>query len=194
MPDLSLELNYPGKIIAGVDEVGRGPLAGPVVAAAVIIDQDNIIEGMRDSKKLSAKKRESLSDFIRENYQYAIGEASVEEIDQYNILEATKLAMGRAIKGLGPKADIVLVDGNMKFNEENIKSIVKGDDISLSIAAASIIAKVHRDNLMKKLSENYPNYGWEKNAGYGTKAHIEAIRQYGITSFHRSKFVSNIHF
>ncbi|MGV2432671.1 MAG UNVERIFIED_CONTAM: ribonuclease HII [Rickettsiaceae bacterium] len=194
MPDFHLESQYLGKIVAGVDEVGRGPLAGPVVAAAVIANPAIYIEGIRDSKKLSIKKRESINLSIMEHYNYAIGEASVEEIEELNILEATKLAMFRAVGKLELVPDIILVDGNMKFEDKKYISIVKGDDISASIAAASIIAKVYRDNLMKNLSLEYPEYGWEKNAGYGTHMHITAIRAYGSTIHHRKKFISNVNF
>lgn len=194
MPDLSLESQYVGKVVAGVDEVGRGPLAGPVVAAAVIIDQDNLIPGIKDSKKLSKLKREEISNFLKQSSIYSIAEASVEEIDKYNILEATRLAMNRAMDQLSKKADVFLVDGNMNFDKTHVKSFIKGDDISISIAAASIIAKVHRDSLMKEFSLQYPEYHWEQNSGYGTKMHVAAIQAHGITPFHRKKFVSRIHF
>lgn len=194
MTNLDLESSYPGKIVAGVDEVGRGPLAGPVIAAAVIVDPAIHIEDIKDSKKLSEKKRTLIAEKIKFHYKYAIGEASVSEIDEINILNATKLAMTRAVEQLIPSPEIVLADGNMKFDDIRFKSIVKGDNISQSIAAASIIAKVHRDLIMKKLSEKYPVYGWEKNAGYGTPMHISAIQAYGPTCYHRSKFISKITF
>ncbi len=194
MPTLELESQYKGKIIAGVDEVGRGPLAGPVVAAAVVVLPEIFIDGINDSKKLSLKKREELSSLIINNYNYSIGEATVEEIEELNISGATKLAMSRAVKGLPSTPDVILVDGNMKFDDIRYVSIIKGDSLSISIAAASIIAKVYRDNLMKKLSILYPEYGWEKNSGYGTHMHISAIKKYGITVEHRKKFLTNIHF
>lgn len=194
MPSLELEKSYGGKIVAGIDEVGRGPLSGPVVAAAVIIDPEIEIDNIKDSKKLSEKKRDLIASKIKENYAFGIGEASVSEIDELNILNATKLAMIRAFEALPKEPDIALVDGNMKFDDDRFKSVVKGDNISKSIAAASIIAKVHRDSIMKELSIIHPEYGWEKNAGYGTKMHIDAIKKCGPTPYHRSKFISKIEF
>ena len=188
MPNLLIELQYPSQIIAGIDEAGRGPLAGPVVAAAVIIN-DVIIDGINDSKKLSASKREKLYDMITANYTFGMGEASVEEIDAINILEATKLACIRAEENLSTKPHIVLVDGNMKFADSRYKSIIKGDNLSISIAAASILAKVHRDRMMLALSKEYPQYLWHKNSGYGTAMHIDAIRVHGPTRHHRVKFI-----
>lgn len=192
MPDLSFEREYYPNIVAGVDEAGRGPLAGPVVAAAVIVDSNLIFDGINDSKKLSASKREKLYDLIIEHYSFGIGEASVSEIDEVNILEATKLACIRAVKNLKTKPDIVLVDGNMKFDDMRYKSIIKGDNLSISIAAASIIAKVYRDRMMKALSDKHPEYLWRQNSGYGTAAHINAIKKYGVTAYHRSKFIRSI--
>lgn len=194
MTSLELESSYPGKIVAGVDEVGRGPLAGPVIAAAVIIDPSIHIDDIKDSKKLSEKKRVSIAEQIRLHYKYAIGESSVAEIDELNILNATKLAMQRSVEALKVRPDIVLADGNMKFDDLRYKSIIKGDNISRSIAAASIIAKVYRDNIMKELSSKYPEYRWEKNAGYGTPIHVAALKEYGPTPYHRSKFIRNIPF
>lgn len=194
MINLDIEKSYNGKVVAGIDEVGRGPLAGPVVAAAVIIDSDVLIDGIKDSKQISPKKREKLAEQINSNYSYGIGEASVSEIDELNILNATKLAIVRAAQNLPIEPDIVLVDGNMKFDDESFKSIIKGDAISKSIAAASIIAKVYRDDLMQKLADIYPQYGWEKNVGYGTPTHIAAIKQYGPVVEHREKFISKIDF
>lgn len=194
MTNLDLESSYVGKIVAGVDEVGRGPLSGPVVAAAVIVDPSINIEDIKDSKKLSEKKRTNIAEQIKLNYQYAIAEASVAEIDELNILNATKLAMERAVKALPTSPDIVLADGNMNFDDDRFKSIVKGDNISKSIASASIIAKVHRDLIMKELSSLHPEYGWEKNAGYGTPMHVAAIKEHGPTIYHRSKFIRNIPF
>jgi ribonuclease HII len=185
MPDFSLEHRYPYKIVAGVDEAGRGPLVGPVFAGAVIIDQSCIIEGINDSKKLSEKKREEIYQAIIQNYAYGIGSASVREINEINILEATKLACKRAIEAIPLKPDVVLVDGNMRFPDTRYISIVRGDQISVSIAAASIVAKVSRDALMRKLSLVYPEYAWDQNKGYGTKAHLDALQKYGRTEHHR---------
>jgi ribonuclease HII len=192
MPNLDYENSYLGKIVAGVDEAGRGPLCGPVVAAAVIIDKENIIDGIDDSKKLSKVKREKFYDFIVSNYIFAIGEASVEEIDELNILEATKLACVRAVNSLRIDPDIILVDGNMEFVDARYNSIIKGDSISISISAASIIAKVHRDRIMDDLDKSYPEYLWSKNSGYGTKDHISALLSYGPTVHHRKKFIRKI--
>lgn len=189
MPNLLLEQQYPLQIIAGIDEAGRGPLAGPVVAAAVIVNQEIVIDGINDSKKLSAMKREKLYDLIMEHYTFGIGEASVEEINEINILEATKLACIRAAENLSIKPDIVLVDGNMKFVDSRYKSVIKGDTLSISIAAASILAKVHRDRMMVELSKEHPQYLWHKNSGYGTAEHIAAIKEYGAVIHHRTKFV-----
>ena len=175
--------------VAGVDEVGRGPLAGPVVAAAVIIDINNIPNGINDSKRLSKKKREERSNEIIKYSIYSIAEASVEEIDQINILQASLLAMKRAIEGLSKKPKTVLVDGKFK-PKTNLPThtIIEGDSKSLAIAASSIIAKVYRDNLMTDLSKKYPEYLWNKNAGYGTKEHLLAIKKCGITPIHRKSF------
>ena len=188
MPDLHLEQNFAGKIVAGIDEAGRGPLVGPVFAAAVIIDPNHIITGINDSKKLSERKREALFEEIIKYYQYGIGSASTSEIDEINILEATKLACMRAASNLPTRPDIILVDGNMKFNDPSYISIIKGDTLSLSIAAASIIAKVTRDRLMQDLSEQFPGYNWQQNKGYGTQAHVEAIAKLGLTEHHRRSF------
>lgn len=176
--------------IAGVDEVGRGPLAGPVVAAAVWLDPDNIPEGMNDSKKLTAKRREALYDQILAVADVSIASCSVEEIDEINILQASLLAMERAVAGLKMKADYVLVDGNKipaAFGLD-AEAIVKGDARSLSISAASIVAKTWRDRLMVDLAQQYPGYGWEKNAGYGTKLHMEGLAKFGVTPHHRRSF------
>ena len=175
--------------IAGVDEVGRGPLAGPVVAAAVIINPKNIPKGINDSKKLTKKNRLIIFEELKNSSIYSIAKASVEEIDKINILQASLLAMKRAIEGLEKSPSTVLIDGNFKPKTSfEMHSIIKGDTKSLSIAAASIIAKVYRDNLMKKLAIKYPNYYWEKNSGYGTKEHLSAIRKHGITPIHRKSF------
>ncbi len=179
------------KFIAGVDEVGRGCLAGCVVAAAVVLDiTQPIPEFLNDSKKLSAKKRETLDIQIKENaLAYAIAEVSAVEIDQINILEATKKAMRLAIEQLNPLADFLLIDAvQLKTISTPQKSIIQGDAISASIAAASIIAKNYRDNLMKQLDEVYPEYGFAKHVGYGTKAHFEALREHGACEIHRKSF------
>jgi ribonuclease HII len=179
------------KFIAGVDEVGRGCLAGCVVAAAVILDFSKPIpKGLNDSKKLSAKKRESLDSQIKENaLSYAIAQVEADEIDRVNILEATKKAMRLAIEKLNPSADFLLIDAvQLKGHPLPQKAIIHGDAISVSIAAASIIAKNYRDNLMQKLDEIYPNYGFAKHVGYGTKAHFEALRKHGACEIHRKSF------
>ena len=185
---LQFDLSY-DQPVAGVDEVGRGPLAGPVVAAAVIIDINNIPDGINDSKKISKKRRLELCNEIIKYSIYSIAEASVEEIDQINILQASLIAMKRAIEGLSKKPKTVLVDGKFKPRTSlPTHAIIKGDSQSLAIAASSIIAKVYRDNLMSNLSKNYPDYLWEKNAGYGTKEHLLAIKKCGITPIHRKSF------
>jgi len=185
--DLSIESNYPG-VVAGVDEAGRGPLAGPVVAAAVIIDQNNLIEGIKDSKKLSKNKREELYVKITQNYVWSIGIVEPKEIDEINILEATKKACVLAVEGLIKEPSVVIVDGNMKFSDQRFVSYIKGDDRSISIAAASIIAKVTRDRMMELLHQEFPYYFWAKNSGYGTKEHISAIEKYGTSIHHRLSF------
>jgi ribonuclease HII len=188
MTDLEIEQRFFGKIIAGVDEAGRGPLAGPVVAAAVIVDQNNIIKGIRDSKKLSKKKREDIYHSITSHYIWSVGIVGSDEIDEINILQATIKACRLVVFALKVKADIVLVDGNMKFGDQRFLSIIKGDDKSISIAAASIIAKVTRDRLMNDLSNEFPEYKWHQNAGYGTKEHKEAIIKHGQSVHHRKSF------
>ena len=192
------DLEY--KNVIGVDEAGRGPLAGPVVAAAVILKQySEELDEINDSKKLTEKKREKLYDIIMKNFDVAVGISTVEEIDKLNILNADFLAMRRALKDLkslkNEKEYTVLVDGNLKIKEYIGKQlpIVKGDAKSLSIAAASIIAKVTRDRLMKDLANIYPDYSFEKHKGYGTKAHIEAIKDKGaIEGVHRKVFLRKI--
>ncbi len=175
--------------IAGVDEVGRGPLAGPVTAAAVILDPSNIPDGLNDSKKLTAKRREALEPLILANAQVSIAHATVEEIDEINILRASHLAMERAVAGLG-EVDHALIDGNMIPGGLAVPAttIIKGDARSLSIAAASIVAKICRDRIMVDLAQQYPGYGWETNAGYGSKSHISALQNLGVTPHHRRSF------
>ena len=179
------------KFVAGVDEVGRGCLAGAVVAAAVILDLSKPLpEGLNDSKKISAKKRERIAGEVRENaICYAIAQIEADEIDRINILQATKKAMISAIGQLNPAADFLLIDA-VQLKELNLpqKAIIHGDAISASIAAASIIAKVYRDNLMCELDETYPEYGFSNHAGYGTKAHFEALRKFGACPLHRMSF------
>jgi ribonuclease HII len=179
------------KFVAGVDEVGRGCLAGAVVAAAVILDLSKPLpEGLNDSKKISAKKRERIAGEIHENaICYAIAQIEADEIDRINILQATKKAMISAIGQLNPAADFLLIDA-VQLKELNLaqKAIIHGDAISASIAAASIIAKVYRDNLMCELDETYPEYGFSNHAGYGTKAHFEALRKFGACPLHRMSF------
>ncbi|MET4127285.1 ribonuclease HII [Roseovarius sp. MBR-6] len=176
--------------IAGVDEVGRGPLAGPVTAAAVILDPDNIPEGLNDSKALSAARRAVLAARIRAVAEVSVAHASVEEVDRLNILRAAHLAMERAIAGLDPAADFALIDGNLVPRSLMLpaRAIVKGDALCLSIAAASIVAKEVRDALMRDLAQQCPGYGWEKNAGYPSKAHKQALLDLGATPHHRRSF------
>ena len=178
-------------VIAGVDEVGRGPLAGDVYAAAVVLPEGILIEGLNDSKKISEKKREKLYDEICENaIAYAVCAASVEEIDTYNIRNATYIAMNRAIEALNVKPDYVLVDGDcIKDCNYEHECVVKGDAKSASIAAASILAKVTRDRYMKTLAEKYPQYGFEKHNGYGTAVHIAALKEFGASEVHRKTFI-----
>ena len=177
--------------VCGVDEAGRGPLCGPVVAAACILPAGLVIEGLNDSKKLTPKKRDAFFDFICKNaISYCIAEASVEEIDALNILEADLLAMRRAIDGLSVKADAALIDGNIARDFQiPAHAIVHGDAISPSIAAASILAKVTRDRQCVELDRLYPQYGIAKHKGYGTKAHMEALRTYGPAPIHRKQFI-----
>lgn len=178
------------KYIAGVDEVGRGPLAGPVVCAAVIMPLDKLIEGIDDSKKVSEKKRNTLSELIKENaICYNIAEVSPKIIDEINILEATKLCMTNALEGLNIKPDVALVDALTLNTDIPVVNIIKGDYLSYSIGAASIIAKVYRDNLMVDLAKKYPVYSFEKHKGYGTAVHINAIKQYGPSEIHRLSFI-----
>ncbi len=198
MPDFSYENEaYENgyKFVCGVDEAGRGPLAGPVCAAAVILPENCEIEGLNDSKKLSEKKREMLFDIIMEKaVAYSIAYGTLEEIEQYNILEATYIAMNRAIDGLSQKADFALIDGNRVPKGIKIPSVtvVKGDSKSCSIAAASILAKVTRDRLMLEYDKKYPEYLFAQHKGYGTKAHYEAIKQHGVCEIHRLSFLKNV--
>ncbi|WP_424943485.1 ribonuclease HII [Aliiroseovarius crassostreae] len=176
--------------IAGVDEVGRGPLAGPVTAAAVVLDPARIPEGLNDSKKLTAKRREVLFDQIMELADVSIAHATVDEIDNLNILYASHLAMERAVAGLSVPADHLLIDGNMvpKGLTTSNETLVKGDGRSVSIAAASIVAKITRDRIMVDLAQQFPGYGWEKNAGYPSKSHKDALVKLGVTPHHRRSF------
>jgi len=183
------------KSVCGVDEAGRGPLAGPVCAAAVILPEGVIIDGVNDSKKLSEKKRESLFDVIREQaLSYSIAYATVDEIEEINILNATMLAMHRAIDDLEIKADYAMIDGNkIPPIDIDAECIVKGDAKSMSIACASILAKVSRDRLLYKYAEEYPMYGFDKHKGYGTKVHREAILKYGPCPYHRKSFLKKLY-
>ena len=192
-PDFSFEENARAEgftRIAGVDEVGRGPLAGPVVAAAVVLDPARIPEGLNDSKKLTAKRREALYELLIETADVSIASATVEEIDRHNILRASHIAMERAVAGLGTAPDHVLIDGNMRPKGLSIpaQTIIKGDARSLSIAAASIVAKLWRDRHMVDLAQQYPHYGWEQNAGYPTAQHKLGLSQFGVTPHHRRSF------
>ena len=182
-------------ILCGVDEAGRGPLAGPVCAAAVILPRGTVIEGLNDSKKLSEKKREQLFDVICDTaVSYAIAFATVEEIEELNILHAAQLAMNRAIEELDPKPDLAIIDGNQAgdicFPHE---TVVKGDASCISIAAASILAKVTRDRFMLDMAQQYPMYHFEKHKGYGTKDHYSALREFGPCPIHRPSFLKNLH-
>lgn len=183
------------EIICGVDEAGRGPLAGPVCAAAVILPMGLEIPGLTDSKKLTDKKRRELFPIIKEQaLAYGIGLASHEEIDEINILQATYLAMERALAQLNMKPDIALIDGNRaKDFGLPVRTVVKGDSLSANIAAASVLAKVTRDDLMLELAQSYPQYGFEVHKGYGTKAHYEALREYGASNIHRKTFLKKFY-
>lgn len=185
------EMSKGNLVIAGVDEVGRGPLAGPVCVCAVIMPLDRIIEGVDDSKKLSEKKREALAELIKEEaISYSISMVYEDVIDEINILEATKLCMKQAIEGFFTKPDVVLVDAISSLDVDvPVRGIIKGDMLSYSIGCASILAKVERDNYMKELAKEFPEYGFEKHKGYGTKAHIEKIKEIGYTKHHRKSFL-----
>ena len=178
------------KIIAGVDEVGRGSLVGPVYAAAVILEKTIDKKKLKDSKKLSKENREILDVCIKKNCTWAIGSASLKDIEKYNILNASLMAMKRAIKKLKKKPQLILIDGNKlpKIYNYNLKNIIKGDQKIPEISAASIIAKVSRDRLVSKMSKKFKKYLWDKNSGYGTKNHIKAIKKFGITKHHRRTF------
>lgn len=190
--DSAVRNDFP--VVCGIDEAGRGPLAGDVYAAAVIFDEGVFIDGLNDSKKLTEKKRETLFDeIISKAKAYCIATASVEEIEEINILQATFLAMKRAYEGLGIAADIALIDGNRLPNLDcEMKTVVKGDGLSASIAAASILAKVSRDRYMTELAEKYPEYRFDKHKGYGTKLHNELILEYGPCPAHRMSFLKKL--
>lgn len=197
MPDYEFEniaVNNGFTAVCGVDEAGRGPLAGPVYAAAVILPQGLAIEGLNDSKKLSEKKRELLYDEITKNaVAWSVAFATEQEIDEINILQATFLAMKRAVESLTPKADYALIDGNrMPPLEIKGETVVKGDSRSMSIAAASILAKVTRDRFMLEVDKLYPQYQFSKHKGYGTKLHYEMLAQYGVSPVHRRSFLKKI--
>ena len=198
MPDYEFEkaaVNSGFSCICGVDEAGRGPLAGPVCAAAVILPEGAVIEGLDDSKKLTEKKREKLYDIIKETaVAYSVAYGTLEEIESVNILEATYLAMNRAIEGLTVKPDFALIDGNRVPRGIKIpcETVVKGDSKSMSVAAASVLAKVTRDRLMLEYDKKYPEYNFKKHKGYGTKEHTELIKQYGPCEIHRPSFLKNI--
>lgn len=197
MVDYSIENEYREKgfnIICGVDEAGRGPLAGPVYAAAVILPSDCVIEGLNDSKKLTEKKREALFDEIKEKaLAYGIASADEKEIDEINILNATFLAMKRAIASLSVRPDLALIDGNQKPHTDIEEvTVIKGDAKSMSIAAASVLAKVSRDRIMLEMAEKYPQYEFARHKGYGTKLHYERIAQYGVCDIHRRTFLKKI--
>ena len=197
MPNYNIEKEILGKgftAVCGVDEAGRGPLAGPVCAAAVLLKPDTEINGLNDSKKLSEKKREELYSVITEKaVAYSIAFASVEEIEERNILGATFLAMRRAVEGLCPNADFAIIDGNREPKlDVPAMTVIKGDSKSMSVAAASILAKVTRDRLLLEYDKKYPEYGFAAHKGYGTKAHYEAIAAHGITEIHRKSFLKNV--
>ncbi len=197
MLDFSYELKAHQEgynVVCGVDEAGRGPLAGPVFAAAVILPENYTHEILNDSKKLSEKKRDLVyDDIIRDAISYSVGVATEKEIDEINILNATFLAMKRAVEGLSLKPDFAYIDGN-QYPKTGVKeeTIVKGDAKCMSVAAASIIAKVSRDRFMQKVAEQYPEYQFEKHKGYGTKLHYEMIEKYGVSNVHRRSFLKKI--
>ena len=191
--DSELRKQYP--VICGVDEAGRGPLAGDVYAAAVVLDDQTLIDYLNDSKKISAKRREELFDTIRKKARaYCIATASVEEIDRINILNAAMLAMKRAVEGLGLMPDLALIDGN-KLPDISCPAqyVIKGDATSASIAAASVLAKVARDRYMEELAQKYPQYGFEQHKGYGTKQHYAALEEFGVSDVHRRTFLKKLY-
>lgn len=193
LPDFSFEtaaLARGARHVAGVDEVGRGPLAGPVTAAAVVLEPDNIPGGLNDSKKLSPVRREALAEWIMVHCDWSVAHVSVDEIDRLNIYHASHLAMCRAVSGLRVQPDLVLVDGNRVPRDLAVpgEAVVKGDARCLTIAAASIVAKLLRDRIMVDLAQQYPGYGWEANVGYPTPAHKQALLDFGVTPHHRRSF------
>ena len=193
VPDFSFEaaaLSQGAIFVVGVDEVGRGPLAGPVTAAAVRLDPDNIPPGLADSKTLTAARREALSEWLLAHAQVAIAHASVEEIDALNILRASHVAMCRAVSQLSAPPDLALIDGNLLPRDLPVpgRAVVKGDALCLSIAAASILAKTARDAVMVDLAQQFPGYGWDRNAGYPTPDHKRALLELGVTPYHRRSF------
>lgn len=193
LPDFSFEtaaMLRGARRVAGVDEVGRGPLAGPVTAAAVVLDADNIPNGLNDSKKLTAKRRQELAGIIMAHCDWAVAHVSVEEIERLNIYHASHLAMSRAVAGLRTPPDYVLVDGNRLPRDLPApgEAVVKGDARCLSVSAASVIAKLLRDQLMADLAQQFPGYGWERNAGYPTPEHKRALMELGVTPHHRRSF------
>ena len=198
MPDYEYENAVKSKgfkLVCGVDEAGRGPLAGPVCAAAVILPENAVIEGLNDSKKLSEKKREALYDVIKEKaIAFCVAYGTLDEIETLNILQATFFAMNRAIDGLAVKPDFALIDGNRVPKDIKIpcETVVKGDGKSMSVAAASVLAKVTRDRLMLEYDKKYPEYDFKKHKGYGTKEHTELIKKYGPCEIHRMSFLKNI--
>lgn len=187
---LDYEKKYKNKIVAGIDEAGRGPLAGPVVCASVIMPLDNIIEGIDDSKKLSSKKRDLLFDeIVKTAISYSIVEVDEKTIDQINILNATKLGMEECLKKLKVRPDVVLIDAVKISTDIAQENIIHGDALSYNIAAASILAKVYRDRLMERVDRIYPQYCFAKHKGYGTKLHIELLKKYGPCPLHRKTFI-----
>lgn len=191
--DSAVRNDFP--VVCGVDEAGRGPLAGDVYAAAVILREGTLIDYLNDSKKLSEKRREELFDIIKEKAQaYCIATASVEEIDRLNILNAAMLAMKRAVEGLDIMPDIALIDGNRLPDLScKMQYVIKGDAVSASIAAASVLAKVARDRYMREIAEKYPQYAFDKHKGYGTKLHYEMLEKYSISDVHRRTFLKKLY-
>jgi ribonuclease HII len=189
MPNLLLEKQYSGEIVAGIDEVGRGAWAGPLVAGACIVKEGFPVEGIDDSKKINSTKREKLSNMIKQNHLSSIGSVSTSEINEVGLSKATYIAIARAIDLLPVKPTILLIDGNYTYDFGiKTQNIPKGDSKSISIAAASIVAKVYRDNLMTQLSFNYPDYRWDKNVGYGTQSHIDGLLTSGVSKHHRVNY------